>query len=466
VASLAVNIRLTYKDSERIMIDELRHRAFPLRPALLAMALSNALEAYFISSLGTETLVAFGMLVPVLLLFDALGIGLGAGASSFYARLSSAGGYRCGVVHRSLWLAFLLSTGVAVAIWLGRTPLLDVLGFNVEATPRAVAYLAPWLIGAVFLVVSTTACALLRAANKSRLAALSMITMAGLKICLSPLLIHGGLFFPSLGFSGGAVATAVAAAMGCSVSVAFAVRAGQEFACPRTEGPTFLHVWHRVLAVGIPAAFANVMIPVGAFLVVGLLSAQDAAFVAAFGMAVRIEALSLLGFYAYSSVAGPIFGERLIGQQPAELIDQVRRCAYLCLKRGALLAILLLPLPLILPLWPSACHATLPALQQYFWWVPLSYGAYGFVMVANAICNGIGRPLYGLLISFARCLGLLAPLAWLLGNAMGAVGVFVAISLSNVLAAGLAYRLLRRALANNYPALSTVPSNPAPPMGA
>lgn len=67
-------------------------------------------------------------------------------------------------------------------------------------------------------------------------------------------------------------------------------------------------------------------------------------------------------------------------------------------------------------------------------------------MVANAAFNGIGAPLYGLTVSFMRCLGILLPTAWLLGEAIGARGIFIAISLSNLFAAVVAYRLLKDAL--------------------
>lgn len=92
--------------------------------------------------------------------------------------------------------------------------------------------------------------------------------------------------------------------------------------------------------------------------------------------------------------------------------------------------------------------------------MPISYGAYGWVMITNAAFNGIGKPLHGLGISFVRCLGVLVPLAWLLGENVGPVGIFIAIGLSNGLAAVLAYYLLSRTIqAGVKPALTVVLPN-------
>lgn len=143
-------------------------------------------------------------------------------------------------------------------------------------------------------------------------------------------------------------------------------------------------------------------------------------------------------------------------QSPVQWINQLGQCRVLCLKSGVLLLLVLLPVSASFPFW-LACDSALPSLTLYFWLVPISYGGYGFVMIANAAFNGVGVPLNGFVVSFMRCIGLVLPLSWMLTAIAGANGVFLAISLSNFIAAVIAYRLLRRTLINNQgPALTVV----------
>ncbi len=416
--------------------------------ALLVVTLSNAVEIYYISSLGTESLAVFTHLLPLLLIFDAIGIGLGAGASSLYARLFSSPGLQKRVAPVALLLS-LAGTGLlALMLWLFREPLLTVLHLKPDHV-QANAYLGYWLAGSVCLVTNMTAAALLRAANQSRLAAIGLATAAAVNIGLAPFLIHG-LWAPALGLAGAGLAQAIGAGT-CSVLL-FSFVAKQNVkkltrALRITLRPDqFLRVGYPILKVALPAALANSMVPLGALLVVQLLSVHGTPYVGAYGLALRLEALCLVIFYAYSSVAGPLFGERQVRHGPRQCGIDIKQCTTLCVRRGLVLALLLAPATLAFPLWPTACTDVIPALSHYFWWVPVSYGAYGLVMVANAAFNGVGVPLYGLAISFLRCIGLLLPLAWLMGETAGGDGIWMAISLANILAAILAYHLLLHAI--------------------
>lgn len=442
------------------MIDELRRRAAPMRIAILAVSASNAAEAYYISGLGTEALAVYGKMLPLLLLLDALGIGLGAGASSVYARQHANPRCQPSVAVASLLLSFVIMTALALALWLAAGSVLLALGLKGQAIVVAKGYLLATLAGSVFLVVNATACALMRASDHSRTAAIVTVAGAILTMLLTPLFIYGRVLLPELGLAGAAWAhTFGAVAISCLLLLA---------SLPRAANSTHLRqlllalpqVWRRVLEVAVPAVLANAMVPLGVFFTVQLLITYSEAYVAAYSLALRLEALCLLSFYAYSSVAGPVFGQRLLPSPMLLRVEQLQQCARLCLKRGMLVALIALPLPLTFPLWLS-CSTTLPALSEYFWLVPASYCAYGFVMVANAAFNGIGAPLRGLGVSFSRCLGILLPTAWLFAEALGPTGIFIAISVSNCLSAVLAYRLLRSTLqADAKPEFTIVSPNP------
>jgi len=83
--------------------------------------------------------------------------------------------------------------------------------------------------------------------------------------------------------------------------------------------------------------------------------------------------------------------------------------------------------------------------RSFLWIAPVSYGAYGIVMVVNAAFNGLGNPMPGVIISVTRILVLYVPLAFA-GRAMfGIAGIFGAYAIANILSGVLGYFWARRA---------------------
>jgi len=79
----------------------------------------------------------------------------------------------------------------------------------------------------------------------------------------------------------------------------------------------------------------------------------------------------------------------------------------------------------------------------FLWIAPLSYGAYGMVMVMNASFNGMGRPLPAVVVSLSRMALIYVPLA-LLGNYLFAIpGIFAAYAVANIVTGFAAYAWAR-----------------------
>ena len=86
--------------------------------------------------------------------------------------------------------------------------------------------------------------------------------------------------------------------------------------------------------------------------------------------------------------------------------------------------------------------------QLFLWIAPISYGAYGIVMVMNAAFNGLGKPMPGVYISVARMIALYLPLAFVAEKLFGIAGIFGAYALANLLTGLLGYVWAQRAAHN------------------
>lgn len=212
--------------------------------------------------------------------------------------------------------------------------------------------------------------------------------------------------------------------------------------------PDFFHhlidSWRSLLRVALPAAGTNVVIPVAIGLVTAVVARYGDAAVAGFGAASRIEGLVLVVFYAMSAIIGPLVGQNLGAGELARVEEALRVSTRFCLALGAVIALFLLGAGEFLVGVFSSDPKTIEVGRNYLMLVPISYGAYGVVMVLSAALNGLGKPLPATVISVCRTAVIYVPAAYLLSAWRGLEWVFVAATLANLFGAALAYRLAQR----------------------
>jgi Na+-driven multidrug efflux pump len=275
-----------------------------------------------------------------------------------------------------------------------------------------------------------------------------VITAAALlNLVLDPLLIFGLFGFPRLEVAGAALATLISTASVLLFTVARLSLRFKAYANPLAPLNTLLDSWRHMLTIGIPAMVTNAIIPLSSGIVVALLAAFGVDAVAGFGVAMRLEPIFLIPFYALSAVSSPFFGQNFGSNRFDRLLEARRVVARFCIGFGLALAGVLFLIARPLTGLFSESEYIQGVAVHYLWIVSISYGAYGIVMSCNASFNGMGRPLPGVVVSACRVLLVFLPLA-LLGRALlGLEGLFAATTLSNLLMGAVAFTWLGRQVA-------------------
>lgn len=424
----------------------LQRLALPMVWGILATMSFNVVDTYFVAQLGSAPLAAMSFTFPVVMVINSFAIGLGAGTSSAVARAYGAGDLervRRLVTDASL-LALLVALSISAVGLATIKPLFRLLGADPEMLPLIADYMVPWYLGAVFAVVPMVALSSLRAIGNSALTGRIMVAVAFFNLILDPLLIFGLLGFPRLELQGAALSTVIARGVSFFAALYFLVRREHLMAPPQRKLSVLLASWRTVLAVGLPAIATNVIIPMAGGVVVALVAVHGTDAVAGLGVALRIEPLALIVFYALSSVVGPFIGQNAGAGKVERMQRTVSVLARFCIGFGAALAVLLyFAGPAVVRLFSDSPQVLAVAIA-YLTLVPFSYAGYGFVMSANAAFNGLGHPLPATLISFLRVLGVYLPLAWVGNQLWGITGLFAATATANLLLGGLAWWWLRR----------------------
>lgn len=412
----------------------LRRQAVPFGFALLAIFSFEAVDLFFISQLGDTPLAAVSFTFPLIWLIYGIGIGLEAGVASCVSR--AVGRKDEEKARRLVTDTALLGGGVFLALAIAGLFNIDrifpLLGATPAVMPLIHEYMSVWFWVAPVDAVLWISLAAIRARGNTLLESKFIIGAAVINLILDPLLIFGLLGFPRLEVQGAALATLISTGAILVLALGHLVGRLKIFATPFARLGVIYASWKHVLTIGIPAMITNAIIPLSSGIVVAMIAQYGVDAVAGYGIAMRIEPITLIPFYALSAVTSPFFGQNSGADQYDRLCEARRLVTMFCIGLGLLLTLVLdllaRPIASLYSDSPEVTEVTI----HYLWIVSLSYGAYGLVMSINAAFNGMGHPLPAVLISSFRVLVLFLPLALLGRSLLGIEGLFVASSLSNL----------------------------------
>jgi putative MATE family efflux protein len=321
-------------------------------------------------------------------------------------------------------------------------PVFSALGATAELMPLISRYMETWYWVAPLDMALWTSLASIRARGNTLLESKVITVAALLNLALDPILIFGLFGFPRLEVQGAALATLLSTGTMLLFTLLYLGTKLKVYANPFAPLKTIFDSWRHMLHIGIPAMITNAIIPVSSAIVVAMIAGYGVDAVAGFGIAMRIEPMFLIPFYALSAVSSPFFGQNYGSDQYDRLLEARRVITRFCLGFGLTLAIVLILVAKPLTGLFSKSESIQMVAVHYLWIVTLSYGAYGLVMSVNASFNGMGKPLPGVAISACRVIVVFLPLALLGRHLLGLPGLFVATLISNLLMGAVAFAWL------------------------
>lgn len=418
----------------------------PILFGISTMMAQGLIDAWFLGKVGDRALAAFSFGYPILMIITSVAIGLSAGTSSVVARAIGSDDHRR--VRRlttdSLILSFLITTTLCVIGVLTIEPLFQILGAPDDMIPMIRGFMTLLYGGVPFFVVGMVGTSCMRATGDTRLPGKLMVAAALLNIALDPILIFGLGPVPAMGLNGAATAALLARGTMFVGTMYFLVYRLHMVSFNKPNPQELKKSWIDILHVGLPAAGTNAIIPVVTAVILAMIARYGPEAVAGFGVASRIESMVLVIFYALSSIIGPFVGQNLSVGKELRIQLSLRLCALFCLASGLAIAVLLALVSDFLPSLFSQNEEVIGVIKSFLWIVPVSYGAYGIVMVVNAAFNGLGKPMPAVYISLARMIVLYVPLALLGMKWLGIVGIFGAYAIANLLSGLLGYVWARR----------------------
>ena len=387
--------------------------AVPVLFGISTMMLQNIIDMWFVGRVGVRELAALSFAFPVLMVVTSVAIGLGAGTSSVVARAIGSDDHRR--ARRLSTDSLILSFGITVVICavgiVTIAPLFRLLGAPEDMIPLIAGYMRILYVGVPFVVVGMVGMSSMRATGHTKLPSMLMVYAAIINVILDPILIFGVGPIPAMGLNGAALAALIARGSIFVGTLYLMQRRLDLLTFNKPDREEIVGSWGDILHVGIPAAGTNAIIPIAAGVITAMLAKYGPETVAGFGVASRVESLVLVMFYALSAVIGPFVGQNISANRPDRIFRALRLCTIFCIGSGFGIALLLALSGSWVPSLFSDDAEVTGVGTLFLLIVPISYGAYGMVMVMNASFNGMGKPMPAVYISIARMAVIYVPLA-------------------------------------------------------
>lgn len=423
--------RLTYGSVPRGLF----RLTLPMILGISSNLIAGLVEIWFLSQLGTKELAAYSFTFPITSALMSTSLGISIGLSSVLAR-AVGGGDQTQIRALATDGILLIATVMLILSALGLLSMQQVfklMGADTGILPIISEYMQIWFLGATFMAMASVGTNALRATGDARISGTVMVSGALLQMALAPLFIFGLAGLPAMGVPGAAVAMAL------SRFILFLITAYILYFRERLLD--FVHIsyrrltgsWKRILAVGIPAIATQLIIPVSSAIIVSLLATFGREAVAGFGIASRIEGLSVIPLFALSASIGPFVGQNWGANQFDRANHAMKLSYWWSVCWGTMVAMVFFLFATQIVRLFDDNQAVVETARLYLYLIPLSYGAWGVLMMSSAIFNSLGKPIASTILSIVRMFVLYVPLAMIGESLYGLAGIFAAACLSNVI---------------------------------
>ena len=281
--------------------------ALPAVIAMVMVVVYNLADTVFISFTGDDyQMAAVAMGAPVFMIFMSLGTLFGVGGTSVISRaLGNDDSKRAkNTCSFCTWASAVIGIVLTVALWLSTDQLAVMLGATENSIDYACTYLRITIACGAFSMVSNCLSNLLRAEGKAMNAMTGTLIGNLLNIILDAIFI---LVF-GWGVMGVAVATVIGNVIGCLYYIYYYVSGKSILSVKPSDFSMKNGIVKEVVAIGISASLANLLVSFTTIIVNKELSGFDELFVPAYGVTSKILMIvSMIGI-GISAGVQPILG--------------------------------------------------------------------------------------------------------------------------------------------------------------
>lgn len=423
--------------------------SWPSIIAMLAVALANLIDAFWLARLSTDALAALTVSFPIQMIFAAVGIGTGVGAGAYAARMFGAN-QPIKARHTAGQIIFLsLSLGILTIIPVIFAPdaILKLFGAHEDILPLTRRYLLTLVWGTPFLYLFIIASNLLRAEGRPNLSMSVVLSFCIVLMLLEPFLIFGWGPFPKMGITGAALASVISYIFAAALSIVFLRLNTSRYSLKWNHLLPRLSICRSIYQTGFPTVMMNFVVSLVMISYNHVLAGFGPLALATLGICFRLYGLVTMILFGIGYGVMPLVAFNEGAGQYRRLAQTVKVAVrFSALFSGISSLLLILFADPIVRLFTediALANAAVPALRYFI----VALALVGPLTVWVNMFIGLGKGGTAMLLMLFRDGVLLIPLLTILPRLIGLKGAWLAQPISTVAAFILIMVLARRELA-------------------
>ena len=424
--------------------------SLPMMVAMLVQAMYNVVDSVFVAQIDAESLglAAVSMAFPVQSLMIAFATGTGVGVNALLSRRLGEKKLKEASLTAKNGIFVILITYIVFALFgiFGSRLFFSLQTTDIRVIEMGVQYLSVCCIFSFGLFLEIILERLLQSTGKTIYTMFTQGAGAIINIIFDPLLIFGIGPFPKMGVQGAAVATVAGQIVAAALAFLFNHWKNHEINISMKKFRPHGQTIRQIYSVGIPSIIMQSIVSIMTFgmnKILMIFPTQGTVAVSVFGVYFKLQSFIFMPVFGLNNGMVPIIAYNY-GAKNKQRITQTIKLSIIIAVGFMVVGLLIFQLlPDQLLLLFNASKDMLEIGGYALRIISLSFIFAGFSIIIISVFQALGNGVYSLVISAARQLVIILPVAYLLAVTAGLHSVWFAFPIAELCCVILCFIMLR-----------------------
>ncbi len=414
----------------------LLNMSLPMMVSMLVQALYNIVDSIFVAKLSENALTAVSLAFPIQTLLIAVGTGTGVGVNALLSKQLGEKNYEQ-ANKTAMNGIFLAAVSYIVFLIIGLTCIRpfyasQTASADAEIMSMGIEYLTIVCVCSFGLCAQLIFEKLLQATGKTVFSMASQTVGAVVNIVLDPIMIFGLLGCPKMGVAGAAVATVIGQIIGAMVAIFCNLKYNHEIKLRIKGFRPEKGIIGRIYTVGIPTIIMQAIGSIMTYCMNRILIVFSPTATAVFGVYFKLQSFFFMPVFGLNNGMVPIVAYNFGAGKRSRIVHTIKwSMTYaFCLLFLGFVIFETLPAKLLGLFEASEEMLTIgvPALRI----IGVHFLIAWFCIIAGSVFQAVGNGVYSLIVSAARQLFVLLPVAYMLSKLGGLHAVWWAFPIAEM----------------------------------
>ncbi len=420
--------------------------SLPMIASMLVQALYNIVDSMFVAQLNENALTAVSLAFPIQNLMIAVAAGTGVGINALLSKSLGEKQFDTAntIARNGILLGVLSSLVFAIAGIFGSRLFFEIQTEDAQIIEYGTQYMSVITIASIGIFLQITFERLMQSTGKTIFNMITQGLGAIINIILDPILIFGWFGLPAMGVTGAAVATVIGQIIAAMLGIFFNWKYNKEInvsfkgfrPCGKTIG--------NIYKIGVPSIIMQSIGSLTTFGMNNILLMFSSTAATVFGVYFKLQSFIFMPVFGLTNGMIPIVAYNYGARNKKRIYQTFKLSVVMAVSIMAVGVVIFQTIPrTLLGLFEASDNMLaigVPALRI----ISLSFVFAGFCIVCSSVFQALGNGVYSMLMSFARQIIVILPVAFIFAKLIGLDAVWFSYPIAEVVSVVICIVLLKR----------------------